>query len=101
MGAIVAKSPKKLSVDRECGNTGKLQDIGVCSVRSFGRQIYLSGFQRKAQYSEQLVDDRQTNSILDFLLQANTSDEQESCLRSIAKVISCYLACNCHIHFIY
>mmetsp|Transcript_14613 Transcript_14613/g.31236 ORF Transcript_14613/g.31236 Transcript_14613/m.31236 type:complete len:96 (-) Transcript_14613:299-586(-) len=94
MGGIIAKTPKTLSFDRECGNTGKLQDIGICRMPSFGRQISVSGFHRKAQYCEKLVvvDDRQAIQILDLLSQAKTSDEQEKCLRSIAEVRACYFA---------
>ena len=88
MGAIIAKKPKALSFDRECGSSGNLEAIAICRTQSLGQQTSASEFFRKAQYSEKfhVVEGGQDTPILDLLFKAKTSDTQETCLCSIAEV---------------
>ncbi len=98
MGAIIAKKPKALSFDRECGSSGNSEAIAIRRTQSLGQQRSLksaSEFFRKSQYSEKLhvVPDAQDNPILDLLFKAKTSDTQETCLCSIAEVRQLFFVC--------
>mmetsp|Transcript_38296 Transcript_38296/g.80234 ORF Transcript_38296/g.80234 Transcript_38296/m.80234 type:complete len:110 (-) Transcript_38296:386-715(-) len=83
MGAIIAKTPKTLSFDRESGKIYK--PSGYVELDPLDCK-YLQAVSKERLNIEKLeAIVRPAIPMLDLLLEAKTADAQEKCLRSIAE----------------